>query len=122
MKKVLLVEDDLAIQCVLNYFLKNLGLEVVMFENGYDAWNYWNSQKDIDLIVTDIMMPKIGGIELAKLIVSNENGKNVPIIAVSATNKENYSEEEMENFLVFLEKPFTKSQFMDTINDILILI
>ncbi|MFD2035457.1 response regulator [Belliella marina] len=112
LKKVLLVEDNEVIQFVLEHYLKSIGVEVVKFLNGEDAWDYWKSNKDIDLIITDIMMPKMNGVELAHLVRTCLEGGDIPIIAVSASAQDIFCESHLSVFNGFIRKPFTRTEFM----------
>lgn len=83
-EKVLIVDDDNEIRNVVSIYLKNEGYEVLQAENGYKALEIIKTES-IDLVVLDIMMPKINGIELC-----NEIRKNyvMPIIFLSAKDAE----------------------------------
>jgi len=83
-EKVLIVDDDNEIRNVVSIYLKNEGYEVLQAENGYKALEIIKAES-IDLVLLDIMMPKINGIE-----VCNEIRKNyvMPIILLSAKDAE----------------------------------
>ncbi len=83
-EKVLIVDDDNEIRNVVSIYLKNEGYEVLQAENGYKALEIIKAEP-IDLVLLDIMMPKINGIE-----VCNEIRKNyvMPIIFLSAKDAE----------------------------------
>jgi len=83
-EKVLIVDDDNEIRNVVSIYLKNEGYEVLQAENGYKALEIIKAES-IDLVLLDIMMPKINGIE-----VCNEIRKNyvMPIIFLSAKDAE----------------------------------
>ena len=65
--RVLLVDDDEGIRDALAEFLDTLGFGVVTAENGQEALNKF-SKGDIEIILADLMMPKIDGMELLKRI------------------------------------------------------
>ncbi|ARC86280.1 hypothetical protein U732_141 [Clostridium argentinense CDC 2741] len=83
-EKVLIVDDDNEIRNIVSIYLKNEGYEVLQAENGYEALELIKAES-IDLVLLDIMMPKINGIE-----VCNEIRKNyiMPIIFLSAKDGE----------------------------------
>ncbi len=83
-EKVLIVDDDNEIRNVVSIYLKNEGYEVLQAENGYKALEIIKAES-IDLVLLDIMMPKINGIE-----VCNEIRKKyvMPIIFLSAKDAE----------------------------------
>ncbi len=82
---VLLAEDGLANQKLAIGLLKRWGHSVTVVENGIDAVNTW-ANGDFDVILMDVQMPMMDGLEATKNIRSRESGSNrhVPIIAVTA--------------------------------------
>ena len=84
MKKILIVEDDENIQNLLEMYLKKAGFEVVKAANGAEALNKFESEKP-HLIVLDLMLPLVDGIEVAKEI---RKKSNVPIIMLTAKVEE----------------------------------
>ncbi len=82
---VLLAEDGLANQKLAIGLLKRWGHSVTVVENGSDAVNAW-SNNDFDVILMDVQMPVMDGLEATQSIRSREAGSNrhVPIIAVTA--------------------------------------
>lgn len=83
-KTILLVEDDVVNQMVINRMLKENGHKVDVAKNGFEALNLYD-QKDYDLILMDIQMPELDGIETTKYIRKKEGSKrHTPIIALTA--------------------------------------
>ena len=70
MQKILIVEDDLAIQALLHDFIQEAGYEVTLASDGVEALSYF-SERSFDLVLLDIMLPKIDGYGCVKL--SGEN-------------------------------------------------
>jgi len=88
--KILIVEDDQLIRLV---FLKNLiklGHEVTEASNGKEAWDLF-AEGSFDFIITDIMMPFMSGIELAKAINNSDNP--IPIFAITASSPKSLESE-----------------------------
>lgn len=81
MIKILLVEDDTALNRLLTSQLKKFGYEVYSTENGLDALNIFY-EKHVDVILSDIMMPLCDGFELAKNI--RKENQTIPILFMSA--------------------------------------
>jgi two-component system cell cycle response regulator CpdR len=65
MKRILLAEDDNDMRQFLTRALKNAGYEVVSFDNGLSAYNRLR-EEPFELLLTDIVMPEMDGIELAR--------------------------------------------------------
>jgi two-component system, OmpR family, alkaline phosphatase synthesis response regulator PhoP len=82
MKKILLVDDEQDIVEFLKYNLEREGFEVIVGHDGQDALNSLTEKPD--LIILDIMMPKLDGFETCKLIREKKEFKNTPIIFLTA--------------------------------------
>lgn len=80
--KILIAEDDEDIIKLIKLYLENEKYEVFCATNGIDALNIVENN-DIDLLVLDIMMPKLNGYEVTKKIRENSN---IPILILSAKN------------------------------------
>lgn len=83
MKRILIVEDDLSIQDLLNDFLKEAGYDVCVASNGVEAIGKFS--EEIDLVLLDIMLPKIDGYGVCEVI---RRKSDVPIIMLTALDSE----------------------------------
>ncbi len=82
MKKILIVDDEIAIAELISDSLEDEGFETVIKTDGSSAYEYINEHKDeLSLITLDIMMPEISGIDLCRFA---RNNVDCPIIFVSA--------------------------------------
>jgi len=85
--KILLAEDNLVNQRITIINLKNLGYQVDLAEDGYQAWEQYLKQ-DYDVILMDIQMPEMDGIEVTKMIRKHEKDnpekKRTRIVAITA--------------------------------------
>ena len=84
-KKILIVDDEKPIVDILTYNLQKEGYETVEAYDGEEAINYALTQKP-DLILLDIMLPKVDGLTVCKRIRHTLN--NVPILILSAKDEE----------------------------------
>ncbi|MDD5040622.1 MAG: response regulator [Patescibacteria group bacterium] len=81
-KKVLIVEDDESVRRVLHNELEKQGVAVLEAENGEAA--FMSALKDHpDLILLDVIMPKMHGMDLLRKLREDDWGKNVPIILLT---------------------------------------
>ncbi len=82
---VLAVDDDMINLKLLKSMLKKSGrvAEVVEAKNGSDAIGVLKSRDDIDLILLDIIMPIMGGIEMLKVVRADDNLRQLPIIVLT---------------------------------------
>ncbi|MCI9137240.1 MAG: response regulator transcription factor [Lachnospiraceae bacterium] len=103
--KILVVDDESRMRKLVRDFLVKQEFEVIEAGDGEDALNKFYAQKDIALIILDVMMPKINGWEVCKEI--RENSK-VPIIMLTAKGEES---DELMGFDIgadeYISKPFS---------------
>lgn len=83
-KNIMLVEDDLRMRILLRDYFKKEGFNIVEAENGEMALSLFNIEQP-DIIIMDIMMPKLDGFNLCKIIRSKSI---VPIIMLTAKSEE----------------------------------
>jgi phosphate regulon transcriptional regulator PhoB len=86
-EKILVVEDDEDIVEMITYNLKKEGYRISSVHNGEDALNLIKSDLP-DLIILDLMLPKIDGLEVCRNIRNNENTAGVPVIMLTAKSQE----------------------------------
>lgn len=83
-KTVLLVDDDLRNTFALSRALEAEGFKVIIADNGKLAIDKYQHEKNIDIILMDMMMPVMDGYEAMSEIRSLKGGRNIPIIALTA--------------------------------------
>jgi two-component system sensor histidine kinase and response regulator WspE len=86
-KRVLVVDDSLTVRELERKLLGNHGYEVEVAVDGMDAWNAVRTGR-FDLVVTDIDMPRMDGIELVKLINTDPRLRSVPVMVVSYKDRD----------------------------------
>ena len=103
--KILVVDDESRMRKLVRDFLVKGSYEVVEAEDGSAALDIFYEQKDIALIILDVMMPKIDGWEVCREIRSHSN---VPIIMLTAKGDER---DELQGFQLgvdeYISKPFS---------------
>ncbi len=110
-KRILLVEDTPINQMVSMEFAEALGAKVTLAENGEQCLNQLHNH-DFDLILMDIHMPVLDGIQTTKLIRQQTKWANLPIIALTA----NVIKEDVDKYYEigmngYLAKPFSEADF-----------
>jgi two-component system chemotaxis response regulator CheY len=120
MKNVLVVEDSKAIRSMMRVSLEEAGdLFAVEAGNGFEALKALPT-RPFDLIITDINMPDINGLELISFVRSNPAYKDIPLIIVST---EKTDEDKKRGLALgassYLVKPFTKEELLDAVNKVL---
>ena len=114
-KSILIVEDTLINQVVSEEFVQKLGGKVSLAENGQQCIDRLESES-FDLVLMDIHMPVMDGIEATKIIRNQSQLTGMPIIALTA----NVMKEDVEHYLEigmngYIPKPFEESDFVDAI-------
>jgi len=115
--KVLAVDDDIINLKLLKSILLKLPniAEVVEAKNGTDALSILNTQDDINLILLDIIMPVMGGIEMLKVVRADQKLRNIPVIVL--TTDETKRTEALDcGANDFVMKPVRKEQVEEKIN------
>lgn len=111
-RKILYVEDDIVIRTLVRRNLQLQGFEVIEAENGLTAWDkYQQNPHEYALLLTDLLMPKMSGVELCRRI--RELNPKQAILCVSG-----YTNENTEGLLV-LHKPFTIQKLTQRIQEVL---
>ena len=105
--KILVIDDDEIVRQVLEMLLKDLGYEVISSSDPYEAISIFDLNKDsIDLVISDMIMPKLNGKELFYRI--KEIKTNLRFILLSGYTKNNVDEKFLNDIDLFLEKPIRK--------------
>jgi two-component system sensor histidine kinase and response regulator WspE len=107
--RILVVDDSITVREVERKLLENNGYEVEVAVDGMDAWNAIRTHS-YDLVVTDIDMPRLNGIELVTQIKNHPSFKSLPVIIVSYKDRE---EDYMKGLDVGANYYLTKSSFHD---------
>ena len=104
--KILIAEDDSASRLVLATTLKKQGHQVLVTENGREAWRAY-LEGDIRLVISDWMMPYFSGLELCKMIRSHQGKSYTYVILLTAlSGKGHYLEGMAAGADDFITKPF----------------
>ena len=116
--KVLIIDDDYINRKLLIEILKKNLYQVKAIESvdGEDALQQVHENPDIQLILLDIEMPKIDGIDFLEYHMKYDQNKNIPIIAISS-NDTRKKESLTKGANAFLTKPITEHQLMEAIVD-----
>lgn len=87
-KNILIVDDSMSIRQTLGMVLRSAGYSVVEANDGKDALNKLNGPK-FNLIISDVNMPNMDGIEFVKAVKQSANYKFTPIIMLTTEGDEN---------------------------------
>lgn len=115
-KKILIVEDSKNIMLMVEKLLTQKGFEVIKAADGVDAMMKV-FDKEPDLILLDIVVPKLNGYLVCKGIKSNDKVSKIPVIAMSAKAQDDDMQKAIEAGVSdFLTKPFTPRELLEKIN------
>ena len=112
--KILVVDDESRMRKLVHDFLAREGYEVLEAGDGEEALDIFYQQKDIALLVLDIMMPRINGLEVCREI---RQTSKVPIIMLTAKGDER---DELNGFDIgadeYISKPFSPKILVARVN------
>ncbi len=86
-KRVLLAEDTAFFRTVESEYLQNIGCDVEVAVDGEEAWAKLSSGR-FDILVTDIQMPIVDGLELARRVRASQQHREMPIVALTSMTNE----------------------------------
>ena len=115
--KILVVDDEARMRKLVRDFLTNKGFTVIEAGDGEEAVDTFFAQKDIALVLLDVMMPKMDGWEVLKTI---RKYSQVPVIMLTARSEER---DELQGFSLgvdeYISKPFSPSILVARVDAIL---
>jgi twitching motility two-component system response regulator PilH len=120
MKTVLVVEDSKAEQRLMGSLLKHAGCNVALVDSAESALDWLESNSTPDLIVLDIIMPGLSGLDLCRQLRNTAKYQEVPVIFCSS------KDQDFDKFWAlrqggtdYLIKPFVPNEFVQTIQQYL---
>lgn len=117
--RILVVDDEPDILKTIKMSLQMEGFKVLEATNGMTALKKTKKERPA-LIVLDIMLPKMNGFKLCKMIKFDEKYKDIPIIILTAKAQEKDKKlAKKSGAEVFLTKPFESEELIKNINDLL---
>ncbi len=118
-KKILVVDDEPDIADSLKLRLDMAGYDVVTAVNGQEAVEKARSEKP-DLILLDLMMPKMDGYEVCHVLRSNEDTKKTPVVVLTALQMVGDIDKAFEaGANDYISKPFTNERLLAKIQKLL---
>ena len=120
MKTILVVEDSSTTRALIRAVIDELGdFETVEASTGFEALKML-PQEEYDLIITDINMPDINGLELINFVRTNDRYRNIPIIIVSTERSEEDKKRGMAlGATAYVSKPFKSLELQEVIQKII---
>jgi DNA-binding response OmpR family regulator len=112
---IFIIDDDLALQTVLEYALRNAGYDVVLAPDGQEGLRILETLTP-SLVISDIMMPNMDGVETFYHFKGRLQDDGIPIIIMTALNRKPWFADLEAEGAVILQKPFEVEALIDIIN------
>ena len=121
MQRILIVEDSATMRSLLASTLEELDIpvKVTEAESGFEALRFL-PREEFDLVVTDINMPDINGLELVSFLKSNAKYRSIPLIIVSTESSDRDRDKGLElGADAYMVKPFEPEELRQIARDLL---
>ena len=119
LKKILVVDDSAALHQIYQITLVRYKCPVLSALNGQEGLNQLASNPDVDLLIVDMHMPRMNGLNFIKRVKEQEAFKNIPIIAVMSKGQEKEWQEALQLAEGLLIKPFTSTEIHAAVANII---
>lgn len=105
-KTILIIDDEIGLRNLLKFRLISFGYDVIIAEDGYSGMDL-AKEKMPDLIILDIMMPYLNGIEVCKRLKSDYKTRDIPVVFLSVlAQKEDLEAAKKVGGEFFITKPY----------------
>lgn len=119
-RSILIVEDSSTTRALIKAIIEEMGdFQTVEARSGFDALKLLPTQ-EFDLIITDINMPDINGLELINFMKNNPKYRDLPLIIVSTERSEEDKERGMAlGAVAYITKPFNAKELQEVIKQVI---
>ncbi len=115
MYRILAAEDDASILISIEFLLKNAGHAVTTADNGESAWRLLQ-QSAPDLVVLDVMLPVVDGLELCRRIRATDHLRDTRVLMLSARGRDTEIAAGLQRGAdAYMTKPFGTREFRETV-------
>ncbi|MUG95647.1 response regulator [Scytonema sp. UIC 10036] len=119
-KVVLVVDDAISLRQTLSLTLQKFGYQVLQAQNGVEALEQLQAHPEIQVIISDLEMPRMNGFELLSHIQHNPNLANLPIVVLTSRSTEKHRCLARElGAKAYITKPYLEHEFISTIESLL---
>lgn len=114
-KTFLIVDDSASMRQLVSFTMKDAGYDVIAAEHGKEALGKLSSAK-VDMVITDLNMPEMDGIEFIKLLRGMPNYRFIPIVMLTTESQEAKKREgEAAGASGWIVKPFNPQQLLNVV-------
>jgi two-component system, OmpR family, response regulator len=117
-KTILVIDDDLAMQTVLEIALREAGYRVILANDGQEGVEKLNSLHP-NLVISDIMMPQQDGVETFQQIKEQLQEQGIPILIMTALSRKPWFADLEADGAVIVQKPFEIEKLLRLVHDML---
>ncbi len=117
-KKIFVIDDDLGLQTVLSIALKDAGYEVELADNGVEGLKQLPVVQP-DLVISDVMMPHLDGVQVFEAIKEGLRVEGIPIILMTALSRKPWFADLEAEGAVIIQKPFDVNHLMAVVKMLL---
>jgi CheY-like chemotaxis protein len=119
LKKILVVDDSAALHHIYQITLVRYKCPVLSALNGQEGLNQLASNPDVNLLIVDMHMPRMNGLNFIKRVKEQDAFKAIPIIAVMSKGQEKEWQEALQLAEGLLIKPFTSTEIHAAVANII---
>jgi len=118
-KKILVIEDESDQVMMMQTRLEANGFDVISASNGEDGMKKAYSERP-DLILLDLIMPKMSGYEVCRRLKSDPEVRNIPVLVITAVVKRDIDRHQIEMCADgVVEKPYDSAEFIQLVQDLI---
>ncbi|MFB6152917.1 MAG: PleD family two-component system response regulator [Halodesulfurarchaeum sp.] len=112
-RDIVIADDDDAIREVVEFKMRSQGWNVRAFENGRECWEYLEANDPPAVVVLDIMMPGLSGLQILQRIREDESLSSIPVLLLTSRGREEHVVEGFEfGATDYVTKPFSPTELL----------
>lgn len=119
-KTIMIVEDSASMRGLISMTLKNNGYEVIEASDGKEAIKRLSSAGKVDLIITDLNMPNMDGIQFIKTVKGDSKHRFIPVVMLTTESQDTKKEEgRLAGAKAWIVKPFKPEVLVGVVKKII---
>lgn len=116
-KKVLVVDDSMTVRQQVSAVLTQAGFEVVEAQDGVEGADVIAAQKDIAMVICDVNMPRMNGLDMVEKVKADASNANLPVVMLTTEgNPALIQQAKAAGAKGWILKPFKADQLLATVN------
>jgi DNA-binding response OmpR family regulator len=109
--ELVVADDDETIREMIRFKVSGPERGLTFFENGRECWEYLEAHDQPDLVVLDVMMPGLSGLQILERIRNHEDLEQIPVIMLTSRGREEHVVEGLERGATdYMTKPFSPNE------------